>query len=282
MGKTRTALISEVPDEKSSGKARYEERKRKKEALSPSAGKTGKKQVVKVGLKGGERIKVVGAELPTSPQEKPSDAEAIGGKRKRVRSHRQRGKKYTESQALLDRTKLYPLSDAIKLVKKTSYSKFDGTVELHLVVKKLGTTANTNLPYSAGKKKKVEVADKKTLEKLEAGKIDFDVLLATAEMMPKLVPYAKLLGPRGLMPNPKAGTLIKTIKDAGNFSGNSITLKTERKVPLIHTTIGKVSQKQKELMENAASILNAFGKHQIIKAYLASTMGPSVKLEVSK
>ncbi len=281
MGKTRTAFISETPDEKTSGKAKYKEKKRKqKEQRDKEALK--KKQVGKVGLKGGERIKIVGADITDALQKEPSDTKAMEGKEKGVRPPRKRGKKYTESQALVDKTKLYPLTDAIKLVKKTSYSKFDGTVELHLVVKKLGTTVNVSLPYSAGKKKKVEVADKKTLEKLKKGKIDFDVLLATAEMMPRLVPFAKLLGPKGLMPNPKTGTLIKNIKDVDKFSGNSITLKTERGVPVIHTTVGKVSQKEKELAENTVSILEAFGKRQIRKAYLTSTMGPSIKLEVLK
>ena len=281
MGKTRTAFIAETPDEKTSGKTKYEEKRRKqKEQREKEALK--KKQVGKVGLKGGERIKVVGADITDALQKEPSGTKAMKGKEKGVRPPKKRGKKYTESQTLVDKTKLYPLTDAIKLVKKTSYSKFDGTVELHLVVKKLGTTFNVNLPYSAGKKKKVEVADKKTLEKLKKGKIDFDVLLATAEMMPHLVPFAKLLGPKGLMPNPKTGTLIKNIKDADKFSGNSITLKTERAAPVIHTTIGKVSQKEKELAENTASILEAFGKRQIRKAYLASTMGPSIKLEISK
>ncbi len=180
MGKTRTAFISETPDEKASGKTKYEE-KRKKQKAQRDKESLKKKQVGKVGLKGGERIKVIGADITDALQKEPSSAKAMEEKEKGVRPPRKRGKKYTESQALVDKTKLYPLTDAIKLVKKTSYSKFDGTVELHLVVKKLGTIVNVNLPYSAGKKKKVEVADKKTLEKLKKGKIDFDILLVDDE-----------------------------------------------------------------------------------------------------
>ena len=100
-------------------------------------------------------------------------------------------------------------------------------------------------------------------------------------MMPKLVKYAKILGPKGLMPNPKTGTLIKNIKEAEKFSANTITLKTEKTAPLIHTPVGKVSSKEKNLSENIDAILNGIGKRQIIKAYLTSTMGPSVKIKVS-
>ena len=113
---------------------------------------------------------------------------------------------------------------------------------------------------------------------MKDGKIDFDVLLATAEMMPKLVPYAKLLGPKGLMPNPKNGTLIKSKKEAKKFGGNTMTIKAEKAEPVIHTTFGKVSQKPKELEENLETILKAIGKKQIVKAYIKSTMSPSVKI----
>ena len=99
-------------------------------------------------------------------------------------------------------------------------------------------------------------------------------------MMPKLVPYAKILGPKGLMPNPKNGTLIKTKDDAKKFSGNSITIKTEKKQPVIHTVVGKVDQKSAELEENTKTIVELVGKKQITKAYLTSTMGPSVKLSL--
>ncbi len=100
-------------------------------------------------------------------------------------------------------------------------------------------------------------------------------------MMPKLVPFAKLLGPRGLMPNPKTGTLIKSAKDAEKFSGNSLTIKTEKSQPVIHTVIGKVSQENQELKENIETIFSAITKKQIVKAYLKSTMSPSVKLNLS-
>ena len=189
--------------------------------------------------------------------------------------------KYIESKAKITKATLYSLEDAIKLVKDISSIKFDGTFEMHLVMKKVGITAQVTLPFSAGKQKKVEIADDKTVEKLKAGKIDFDLLLATAEMMPKLVVFARLLGPKGLMPNPKNGTVIKSLKDADKFKGNMVTIKTERETPLIHTSFGKVSQKNEELVKNAeAIILSLGGSKTITRAFIKSTMSPSVKVMI--
>lgn len=283
MGKTRTAVVSGTPEEKSAGEAKYEEKKKRQAEKAAKEDK--KKQHVKgVGLKGGERIKVVtGGPLPEKLKEEPAVTQALARRGKPTL----RGKKYKEARAKVDKTKPYPVSHAVKLAKETSYTAFDGTVELHLVVKfarrrggKEGLSISVKLPYSTGKKKKVEIADSQTLKKLKSGKIDFDVLLATPEIMPRLVPYAKLLGPKGLMPNPKNGTLIKELKEAKKFSGNSITLTTEKKAPIIHTTVGKVSQKDKELVENIQAIIAAIGSKQIKKAVLSSTMGPGIKLEI--
>jgi large subunit ribosomal protein L1 len=255
MGKTKTAIIGEEPKSKETDKP--------------------KSKVHLSGLKGGQRIVAIEAELPSDLPSTNSKKTKTSKKRKRVRS-----KKYKEVKSKINPTKLYSLGEAIKIIKETSYSKFDGTIELHLVVKKEGTSVQISLPHTAGKEKKIEVADDKTIEKLEAGKIDFDILLATPEMMPRLVAFAKILGPKGLMPNPKIGTLIKTAKDASRFSGNTITIKTEKNTPLIHTVAGKVSQKDKELEENIETILNGVGKKQILKAYLSATMSPSVKLSL--
>lgn len=214
------------------------------------------------------------------PIQEPKKAEGSQSKKedKQPKAARVRGKKYTQAKVQVDKNKTYALPQAIELVKKTSYSAFDGTVEIHLVVRKSGLTTNVAMPHAAGKAKKIEVADENTLKKLASGKIDFDILLATADMMPKLVPFARILGPKGMMPNPKTGTLIKSVKDAAKFSSNTVTLKTEKTAPLIHTSAGKVSQKSSELADNVEAILTAINKRQILKAYLKATMGPSIKL----
>lgn len=255
MGKTKTAFISDsITDTKTSAE-KYAEKKAKRE----------EKKVLQV-----EQVSQV---LQEETQETIIQKKEI--------QEKQRSKKYTEAKAKINKSNYYKLKEAIELVKGSSYSKFDGTMELHLVLKKGGVNLNVSLPFSTGKQKKVEVADEATLEKLKTGKIDFDVLLATSDMMPKLVVFAKFLGPKGLMPNPKNGTVIKSEKEKDKFGGNSINLKSEKEAPLVHTSFGKVSQKTEELVKNAEIILDKLGGNkQIIRAYLKSTMSPSVKLEV--
>jgi large subunit ribosomal protein L1 len=264
MGKTKTQFIGEtLPEEKKPGSAKK---------ASTRKEKTEKVRIA--GQKGGERIKLVESELITP--EASSSAKAASHRAPKVRS-----KKYFEAKAKIDNSKHYSIREAVSLIKDTAYTKFDGTVELHLVVRKVGLSSNVTLPYPTGKQKKIEVADEATIKKLEKGKVDFGVLLATAEMMPSLVPFARILGPKGLMPNPKNGTIIKTKDDAKKFSDKKITIKTEKKAPIIHTIIGKVSQKDKELAENAEAIIEAVNKKQVLKCYLSATMSPSVKVEMN-
>lgn len=198
----------------------------------------------------------------------------------KTKKSRVRGKNYLAARAGIDKNRSYPLNEAIAKIKETSYTKFDATVELHVTVKKQGLSVQTTLPHGTGKQKKVEVANDETIKKLEDGKVDFDVLLATADMMPRLVPFAKILGPRGLMPNPKTGTLIKTAGDAKNFSQNKITIKTEKKAPIIHVSVGKLSLTDSQITENTQTVIEALGKNQAVKAHLSSTMSPSLKLSL--
>lgn len=269
MGKTKTAFVrgTEKEDKSSLDKLKEKREKQAKEKIHIS------------GLKGGQRIKIIEPEVVKTSGEEPSEVSAKEAG-KAPREPKIRGKKYLQSKSKIDRSKTYSFPEALKLVKNSSYSKFDGTMEVHFVVKKTGISSRVDLPYGTGKTKKVEVASEDTLTKLQSGKIDFDVLVATPEMMPKLVPFAKVLGPKGLMPNPKNGTLVSDIKKAKSFSANSTTLKTEKDYPLIHTIIGKVSQDDKELTENFQAIVKVIGDKQIVKAYLKATMSPSVKLAI--
>jgi len=269
MGKTKTAFVEPVKEEVK--KTSFDELKEKR-------AKQAEEKIHIAGLKGGQRVKIIEA-MPAEASAKagePSFAKASKGHREpRVRS-----KKYNAVKSKVDRNKSYPVKEAITLVKKTSYSKFDGSMELVMVIKKTGLSAQVSLPHSAGRQKRIEIATEKTIEKLKAGKIDFDILVSTPDMMPKLVPFARILGPKGLMPNPKNGTLVPDIKKAKSIGGNTVTIKTEKEAPLIHTVIGKVSQKEDELEENLAAIIKAISEKQIEKAYLKATMGPSIKLKI--
>ena len=283
MGKTKTVFVTDTKTEEKSGKAAYEEKKLKQleaqKKAEAASGPEGKNKIQGLGLKGGERIKVVGGDLPPIEEVNTESTEEVESTdKKKARKIKVRSKKYKEAKAQVDKNKLYPVNEAIEIVKKCSYSKFDGTMELHIVVKKGNLSVQATLPHATGKVKKVEIANEKTLDNLKKGKVDFDILLATADMMPKLVPFAKLLGPKGLMPNPKKGTIIKSTKDAEKFSGNAVTIKTEKSQPVIHTIIGKVSQNDTELKENIEAVLTAISKKQILKTYLKSTMSPSVKM----
>lgn len=247
MGKTKTSFVSDT-----------EVKKEKKD------------KVHLAGQKGGERVNVIDAT--------PVVTEAQAARK--AKKARERSRNYLAAKAKVDTQKLYPISQAITLARETSLSSFDGTLELHLVVRKEGLAASIELPHQAGRTKVIEVADENTIKKLESGKVDFDILLATADMMPKLVSFARILGPRGLMPNPKNGTVIKDKKDAAKFNVGKVTVKTEKSAPLIHTVIGKLSMKDSDLTENLSAILDGVNRRQIVKAFVKATMGPSVKLQV--
>ncbi len=269
MGKTKTAFIS-GSGEKLSGEDKYKERLKKKAAKEAKE----KARLEGLGLKGGEKIKVVGGETTTETLEEKTKAT------KKEKVKKIRGKKYLQAKGKIDKNKEYSLEEAIKLIKETSYSSFDGTMEAHLVVKKQGLSANLSFPFSSGKTKKIELADEKTIEKLQKGVVDFDILLATPEMMPKLLPFARILGPKGLLPNPKNGTMLKSKDEAKKFSTDKITLKTEKDAPLIHTTFGKTKMEDKKLKENLEAIIKAVDKKQIVRLFIKSTMSPSVKVKI--
>ncbi len=226
-----------------------------------------------------------------------------------------RGKKYIESAKLVDRTKLYDYDEAIDLVQKTTTTKFDSTVELavrlgvdprHADQQVRGTTV---LPHGTGKTKRVLVVAKadKVKEAEEAGAdyaggaeyvekiqkenwLEFDVLIATPDMMGVVGKIGRLLGPKGLMPNPKSGTVTFDIaKAVEETKAGKIEYRVD-KASIINVPIGKVSFGSEKLTENFKAVMSAIikakpaaAKGRYLKSVtVATTMGPGVRINGQK
>ena len=289
MGKIRVATL---------GDASEKEQKRRAEARRQTK-KSKKEKVEGVGMKGGQRVAVIeGTEI--KPEFKRLVEEVEKGEEKvsakggpasgrKSQKKRERSKRYKEVAGMVDKIKLYPLADAVALVKKTSLTKFDGTVELHINLNpmSLGSTkgdyrGSVSLPHGTGKEVKVAIADDALIAKIEAGTIDFDILVAHPSMMSKLAKLAKILGPKGLMPNPKNGTVSPDPqKRAKELAHGQVNFKAEPGNPIVHLPVGKVSFEDKKLIENIEAILSAIGRGKILRATLASTMGPGVKVALT-
>lgn len=285
MGKIRVATLGggEEKEQKRRADARRQTKKSKKE------------KVEKVGLKGGERVAVVeGTDIKPEFKRLVEEVEGQAEQAKQVKSKkakhvRERSKRYKEVAGLVDKTKLYPLAEAVALVKKTSLTRFDGTVELHVNLNpaSLGDTkgdfrGSVALPHGTGKEVRVVIADDALLANIEAGKMDFDVLVAHPSMMPKLAKVARVLGPKGLMPNPKNGTIGEHPERlALSLAKGQINFKAEPGNPIVHLPVGKVSFEDTKLIENIEAILSSIGRGKILRATLAATMGPGVKLALA-
>ena len=181
----------------------------------------------------------------------------------------------------MDRSKKYKLTDALEMLTKLQRSKFDETVELHINTVETGLSGNITLPHGTGKTIRVAIADDDLLAKVALGKIEFDILLAAPQMMSKLARVAKILGPKGLMPNPKNATLVKDPeKAAQEFKKGQINFRTELKAPIMHLIVGKVSFGAKKLAENINALIEAIEKEKIRNVTLKSTMSPGIKLDL--
>ena len=226
-----------------------------------------------------------------------------------------RGKKYQDAVKAYDKLQQYELAEAIEIVKKNATAKFDETIELHLRTGCDGRHAEQQirgavvLPHGTGKTVKVLVFAKgaKLDEALAAGAdyaggeelipkiqndgwLDFDVVVATPDMMGVVGRLGRVLGPKGLMPNPKAGTVTMDVTKAVNdIKAGKIEYRLD-KTNIIHVPLGKASFTNEQLSDNFQSLMGAINKAkpaslkgQYIKsATLASTMGPGVKLNVVK
>ena len=225
------------------------------------------------------------------------------------------GKRYSEAAKLIEKTKTYDLEEAVALVKKTASAKFDETIEAHFRLGVDGRHADQQvrgavvLPHGTGKTVKVLVFAKgnKVDEALAAGAdyaggdelvpkiqnegwLDFDVVVATPDMMGVVGRLGRVLGPKGLMPNPKAGTVTMDVTKAINdIKAGKIEYRLD-KANIVHVPVGKASFTEEQLTQNFSALMDAImkAKPSAVKgAYIksitvTSTMGPGVKVNVSK
>ena len=226
-----------------------------------------------------------------------------------------RGKKYAEAAKAIDRTVLYDVKDAIALAKKSAVAKFDETIEVHIRTGCDGRHADQQirgavvLPHGTGKKVRVLVFAKnaKADEALAAGAefvgaeelvpkiqnegwLDFDVVVATPDMMGVVGRLGRILGPKGLMPNPKAGTVTMDVtKAVKDIKAGKIEYRLD-KTNIIHVPIGKASFTEEQLTDNFQTLIEAINKArpsavkgQFLRSVtIAPTMGPGVKLNPVK
>ncbi len=222
-----------------------------------------------------------------------------------------RGKKYQEAAKLVEKGKVYSLKDAIELALKANPAKFDASVEVHARLgvdpRQADQNIRTTLVLPNGNGKTVRVAvfapldvcktataagadiaeDEEFLKKLDKGVIDFDVLISTPQYMPKLGKFARLLGPKGLMPNPKAGTVTmdveKAVKEA---KAGKVEYRVDKQA-IVHIGVGKVSFGADKLLENANAFFDSLKaqkpaslKGSYVKSvFITTTMGPSIQIE---
>lgn len=222
-----------------------------------------------------------------------------------------RGKKYQEAKKLIDPKKNYPIGEALDLIKKTSKEKFDAGVEIHF---KLGIDPSKGeqqvrgilvLPHNIGKTKKIAAFVEPALEKeakeagadlvggedlikeiKSSGKINFEVAVATPQMMSKLAQIAKILGPKGLMPNPKNETVGANVKKmVEELKRGKFTFRNDD-TGNIHQLVGKVSFDKQKLLDNLTAFIEAVKKVKpssskgvyIQTAVICTTMGPGIKI----
>jgi large subunit ribosomal protein L1 len=195
---------------------------------------------------------------------------------------RKRGKKYKLMAKEIKSDEMYSIEDAVAKLQKLSQSTKLKTVELTINTRETGLRGELKLPHSTGKELKIAIFSDKVAKDVEAGKFDFSILLATPADMPKLARLAKILGPKGLMPNPKSGTVTDNPEKraADLTAGGTLPYKTEAKFPIIHLALGKSTQDAKDLAENITEALKAIGATKIKNAYLSCTHTPSMKLHL--
>ncbi len=275
-------------------------------------------QFAKSGKKSKKHIEEVKAEEERQERKKEraaKDAEAANKPKGATPVTRplieRRGKKYQEVAKLIEKNKVYGLKEALELAIKTSPVKFDASVEVHARLgvdpRQADQNIRTTLVLPNGNGKTVRVAvfapldvckaaktagadiaeDEEFLKRLDKGTIDFDVLISTPQYMPKLGKYARLLGPKGLMPNPKAGTVTmdveKAVKEA---KAGKVEYRVDKQA-IVHIGVGKISFGVDKLLANAEAFFDSLKaqkpaslKGSYVKSvYITTSMGPSIQIE---
>lgn len=220
---------------------------------------------------------------PVTQSEAVTETKAPAATKKQPKESQVRSKPYQAAKSKINIEKTYSLSDALPLLRTVGLTKFDPTVELHVVMKSAPTNKLTvSLPHMEVKTKKIAIATDDVIKQIEAGKIGFEVLVATPAQMGKLVKFAKVLGPKGLMPNPKNGTVTDKPEEAAKklAADTTVTLKLDKSGPVIHTTVGKLSLQDNQLTENIAAVLAPINPTNLRKIVLKSTMSPAIKIQI--
>lgn len=209
--------------------------------------------------------------------------EAATPKAVRVRKAKVRSKKFKHLKHQVDRSRAYKASEAIKSILELSKEAFDATIELNLELKRDAMSGEISLPHGTGKQTRVEIFSDALVEKIEKKQLDFDILLAKPADMGKIAKYARVLGPKGLMPNPKNGTITPDPETRAKelTAGGKISFKTEKKAPLVHLAVGKRSQGPEKVQENLTAVFKAINPRQVKKAFLATSMGPGIRLDIA-
>ena len=276
MGKIRVKAFGDEAEEKK----QKEKLERKKEAK-----KAEKSSIAKIAEGQEAEVKAVEPKTEVKEENIPAGGETTEPKKEKKEKFQKKQKAFHSTQYFalakqVDTSKTNSLSDALELLEKLQRNKFDETVELHINTVSTGIFGNVILPHGTGKKTRVAIANDALIAEIEKGIINFDILVAQPEIMGKLARVAKILGPRGLMPNPKSGTITQNPEEVvKKYEGGQISFKTEAKSPILHLTVGKMSFGAKKLSENIETMLKAVKKSNIVNITLKSTMSPGIKIK---
>lgn len=278
-----------------------------------------KEGVAKAGKRSEKSLKEIEEKLEKESRKEsgdttPKDPEAVEKKKGPIPVARptieRRGKKYQEVAKLVERDKLYSLDEALELASKTNPAKFDASVEIHV---RLGVDprqadqnirSTVSLPHGTGKTIRVAVfapsdqheaakkagadvvGEEEFLQQLDKEEINFDVLISTPQLMPKLGKYARVLGPRGLMPNPKSGTVSANVANAVKEAKTGKIEYRVDKQAIVHVAVGKVSFGGAKLHDNAKAFIDSLQAQKptsVKGAYIhtvtvTTTQGPGIKV----